>query len=113
MRYWVREFVGWGLVVLGVLVFYACYDFLEHGRVVETGALTVIGIFLFRGGIHLLKMAVAARVCLEAQERMAQEGAGGGSFNAGAASASPYPLPGSGRNPGSRSPAVRGTPRRR
>lgn len=77
MRYWVRELAGWMLVVLGLLVFYACYDFLDHGRVVETGALTVIGIFLFRGGIHLLKMAVAARICLEAQERMAQDQGGG------------------------------------
>lgn len=73
MRYWIREGVGWLLVCLGLLVFYSCYELLLGGRVAETGALTVIGIFLFRGGIHLLKMAVAARVCLEAQERIAQE----------------------------------------
>ena len=73
MRYWVREFAGWVLVGLGLLVFYACYDFLTHGQVVEAGGFTFIGILLFRGGIHLLKMAVAARICLEAQERMGQE----------------------------------------
>jgi hypothetical protein len=73
MRYWVRELAGWVLVGVGLLVFYACYDFLVNRQVVEAGGLTVIGIFLFRGGIHLLKMAVAARVCLEAQERMARE----------------------------------------
>ncbi len=78
MRYWIRELAGWLLVGLGLLVFYACYELLLGGRYAETGTLTVIGIFLFRGGIHLLKMAVAARVCLQAQERMAKDRAGGG-----------------------------------
>jgi hypothetical protein len=76
MRFWIRELAGWLLVGLGLLVFYACYELLLGGRYAETGTLTIIGIFLFRGGIHLLKMAVAARVCLQAQERMAQEQAG-------------------------------------
>ncbi len=76
MRYWIRELAGWLLVGLGLLVFYACYELLLGGRYAETGTLTVIGIFLFRGGIHLLKMAVAARVCLQAQERMAKDRAG-------------------------------------
>jgi hypothetical protein len=72
MRFWVRELAGWLLVGLGLVVFYLCYEFLRSGRVVETGALTVIGVFVFRGGIHLLKMAVAARVCLEARDATAE-----------------------------------------
>jgi hypothetical protein len=69
MRYWLREAAGWGLVVIGLFAFYACYAMLLAGQVVEAGAFTVVGIFIFRGGIHLLKMAVAAQVCMEAQRR--------------------------------------------
>jgi hypothetical protein len=73
MRYWVREVGGWGLVALGLLIFYGCYQLLLANHIVETGSLMVIGIFVFRGGIHLLKMAVAAQVCLRSQERAGQE----------------------------------------
>ena len=75
MRYWVREVGGWLLVGLGLMIFYGCYAMLQNRQIVETGTLTVIGIFVFRGGIHLLKMAVAAQVCLEAQERATQDAA--------------------------------------
>ena len=34
----------------------------------EGGTITLIGVVLFRGGIHLLKIAVAARICLEGEE---------------------------------------------
>jgi hypothetical protein len=73
MRYWLREVAGWGVVAIGLWVFYLCYGMLRNHYVMETGALTVIGIFLFRGGIHMLKMAVAAQVCLEAQQRAQAE----------------------------------------
>ncbi len=72
MRYWLRELGGWFLVGLGLLVFYACYVMLLGGQVVQSSAFTVIGIFIFRGGIHLLKMAVAAQVCMQAQNRIQQ-----------------------------------------
>jgi hypothetical protein len=60
------------LLALGLYVFYRSYTLLLSGsdHQIEGAILTVIGIFLFRGGIHLLKIAVAARVCLETQERL-------------------------------------------
>ena len=72
MRFWLREVAGWALVLLGLLMFRLCYEqlVLEH-RYFESGSLVVIGIFLFRGGIHLLKVAVAARICMHTQAQLA------------------------------------------
>jgi len=79
MRFWTREVAGWVLLALGLYVFYRSYTLLVEGSQftsryqIEGATLTVVGIFLFRGGIHLLKIAVAARVCMEAQERLERE----------------------------------------
>ena len=71
MRFWWREVAGWLLVLLGLLVFYECFAFVTAHAVFEAGALTVIGVVLFRGGIHLLKVAVAARIAAQTQEQVA------------------------------------------
>ena len=76
MRFWVREAFGWLLVLLGLFVFYTCYALLTNAtlaRLIECGPLMFIGIFIFRGGIHLLKVAVAARICLQAEEKLRPE----------------------------------------
>ncbi len=69
MRFWVREILGWLLVGLGLYVFLICFALLVRDRplIIEAGPLTLIGIIIFRGGIHLLKVAAAARICLHAQ----------------------------------------------
>src|SRR5262249_55074858 len=66
MRFWIREIAGWGLVLLGLYLFSYCLLMLVHGRVIESGPWTLVAIIVFRGGIHLLKVAVAARVCEQA-----------------------------------------------
>jgi len=72
MRFWWRELAGWGLVLVGLAMFGVCYLLLlpdrNFPRYFESAQLLVIGIFVFRGGIHLLKVAVAARICTEAAE---------------------------------------------
>jgi hypothetical protein len=70
MSFWVREVAGWVLVLLGVAAFGLSIRFLTQHYWIEAGLPSLIGFFLFRGGIHLLKVAVAARVCMEAQEKL-------------------------------------------
>jgi hypothetical protein len=69
MRYWPREIAGWVLIGLGLYFFTITLALLVSDRphLFEAGPLTLIGIILFRGGIHLLKVAMAARICLHAQ----------------------------------------------
>ena len=70
MIYWSREVAGWILVGLGLASFAVVLGMSLEYRVIPAIPMTVVGVFLFRGGIHLLKVAVAARVCQQAQERL-------------------------------------------
>jgi hypothetical protein len=67
MQLWTREVVGWVLIALGVYVFFRAFILLTEGHqfMLEGGTITLIGVVLFRGGIHLLKIAVAAHICME------------------------------------------------
>jgi hypothetical protein len=70
MRFWVREFFGWFLVLLGLFLFYWDLSLLLDERAskyLQAMAMLPIAIFVFRGGIQLLKVAVAARMCTYAQ----------------------------------------------
>jgi hypothetical protein len=75
MRFYIREIAGWGLIVLGLYVFWLCYlQITSQGHYfLQAAPLTFIGFVIFRGGIHLLKVAVAARICLQAQEQLRPE----------------------------------------
>lgn len=73
MRFWTREAAGWALVAVGLVAFGTCYLLLLSGSIVEAAILVPVGIFVFRGGIHLLKAAVAARVVLDTAEKKPRE----------------------------------------
>ena len=81
MRFWLRELAGWLLVAMGsvsVFSFIAVTTAMLNPAIqweqfVEAGPMIFIGVILFRGGIHLLKVAVAARVCMQAQAEMARQ----------------------------------------
>ena len=63
---WVREIAGWALVGAGLAAFGICYFvFLLNRRVLEAAALTFVGFTVFRGGLHLLKVSMAARAAAE------------------------------------------------
>jgi hypothetical protein len=74
MRLW--EIAGWLLLVVGLYVLFQCFVLLvdEPPRIVPAGPLMIIGIFIFRGGIHLLKVAAAARVCRGLSEQFLAPG---------------------------------------
>lgn len=69
IRFWFREVAGWLLVLLGLAVLYLTVVLLLNRQILESGPMALVGIMIFRGGIHLLKVAVAAQVCLEARPR--------------------------------------------
>jgi hypothetical protein len=75
MRFWIRELFGWALTALGLFIFYMAYALLTDPRhmIWEAGVWSTVGVFVFRGGIHLLKVAVAARVCMQAVDQVRGE----------------------------------------
>lgn len=70
MRYWWRELGGWLLIGAGMLFFFVAYQFCDRRRLLEAWPIALMGIVIFWGGIHLLKVAVAARICQQAQDRL-------------------------------------------
>lgn len=69
MSYWWRELGGWMLIVLGLVFFSVSYQFAAAHFLVEAWPMAFIGAVIFWGGIHLLKVAIAARICQQAQNQ--------------------------------------------
>jgi hypothetical protein len=65
-----REVFGWLLIAIGFWCFYKAYQLIETNRVLYLWAPVIVGIVLFRGGIHLLKVAVAAKICQQTQDQL-------------------------------------------
>lgn len=67
MMFWIREIVGWGLVGLGLWAFSVAYfDLVRERLLVQAIPVVFMGFIMFRGGIHLIKVAVAIRISREA-----------------------------------------------
>jgi len=70
MSFWLRELAGWFLLALSLVMIWVLYLFCERRWMLEAWPWTIMTIFVFRGSIHLLKVAVAARVCQQTQDRL-------------------------------------------
>lgn len=70
-----REIVGWLMLGMGLFIFYICFMMLvaDKPRIIAASPLAIIGFMVFRGGIHLLKVAAAAQVCLAARKPMPEK----------------------------------------
>ena len=62
-----RESAGWLLVAIGLGVFLFSGVLLYDGLILSAPPIALIGFFVFRGGIHILKVAVASRISYHAQ----------------------------------------------
>lgn len=70
MRFWWRELSGWLLIGVGLLFFLLVYELCMKHYVVEAWPMVIVGIVVFWGGVHLLKVAIAARICQQAQDQL-------------------------------------------
>lgn len=69
---WMRELAGWLLLGAGLGAFVLCYSqFLLNGRVVEGVIWGFAGLAIFRGGMALLRLAVASRAARDVKREMA------------------------------------------
>jgi hypothetical protein len=59
--YWTREIAGWALILIGLATFWTSYVLLLNKMIFQAGPTVFMGFIIFRGGIHVLKVAVAAQ----------------------------------------------------
>ena len=65
MFFIIRETAGWLLVVTALyLIQIALWTHIPRGDVVEAGIFVMASMFVFKGGIHLIRVATAARICM-------------------------------------------------
>lgn len=64
--FWLREIVGWALVVMALYLMYVALVFLmdlQSPRVIEAGVLVIAGLGVLKAGILLVRISTAARIC--------------------------------------------------
>lgn len=67
MFFWIREILGWALVVVGLLGLWKAIDFVsdpEAPRIIEAGVFAFAAMGLVRVGILLIRISTAARICV-------------------------------------------------
>lgn len=64
MFFWIREFVGWGLIALAMIMVRFAFVFVSNRQVVEAGVIGLILMAVLRAGILLIRMSTAARVAM-------------------------------------------------
>ncbi|MFQ3593652.1 MAG: hypothetical protein SNJ82_10795 [Gemmataceae bacterium] len=69
---WIREIAGWLLLLVSLLIFLLVRDYLEQRWIFAAGIMAFVGVIVFWGGIHLLKVAIAARIAQNIRHQTSQ-----------------------------------------
>jgi hypothetical protein len=77
MFFWLREIAGWLLAALGVYLIWMGVGELQSydvdPRMIEGSVLCATGVMVLRFGIHLIRVATAARIVLVPRGKVAAE----------------------------------------
>jgi hypothetical protein len=73
MWFWIRELLGWTLIAAGIFAFWwALRIVLDEGPLLlEASYFLIVGFVIFRGGLQILKISMAGRICLQTQNQAA------------------------------------------
>ena len=72
MFFWIREIVGWALVVAALFLIRLGVSYVadpEAPRIIEASVIMFAAMGLVRMGILLIRVSTAARICLKRNER--------------------------------------------
>lgn len=67
LRLW--EIAGWFLILLALALVWMALGYVESRQVVEGSVVVFAATVIFRGGILLIRIATAARICLSEGRR--------------------------------------------
>jgi hypothetical protein len=62
MLFWIREILGWSLVVVSLFLVQTSLGYVSNRQVVEGGVVALISIGVLRAGILVVRMSTAARI---------------------------------------------------
>ncbi len=69
-RYFWREGLAVVLMLLGLFGLLQCLGLVSQRQVIGASLVGILSIFVFRGGLSLLKVAIAARIVQQTQDRL-------------------------------------------
>ncbi len=64
--FWIREIAGWALVVFSLMLIQMGLGYVtnpDRPKVVEAAVIMIVGLGVLRGGILLIRISTAARIC--------------------------------------------------
>jgi hypothetical protein len=70
MLFWMRELLGWLLILVALFCFYVAIGIVmaDGPLLIEASYHLFVGFVVFRGGLTILKLSMAGRICLDAQK---------------------------------------------